>query len=239
MSKIADNIARVQDEIESACARSNRPREAVKLIAISKQKPADAILDAVRAGLQHFGENRVQESQEKIPLVQSQTDQSLVWHMVGHIQSRKAKDVASLFDTIHSLDSVKLAEKLSNAVEGGTLDVLIEVNVSGEMSKEGFNAYNWQSTPKIAEEITSQVRYISQLDGLNIIGLMTMAPFTDDMAQVRPVFRELAALRQMLSETLMLPLPELSMGMTNDYQVAIEEGATMVRVGRAIFGERT
>lgn len=240
MSTIADNIARVQDEIASACARANRNLDDVTLIAVSKLKPASDILEVIAAGLQHFGENRVQESQEKIPLVQSLTDRPIVWHMIGHIQSRKAKEVVPLFDVVHSIDGVKLADKLAKSASesGRTIKALIEINVSGEASKEGLNAAGWQSNPHIKEDIVNQIRHISDLAGLNVIGLMTMAPFVEPMSETRPVFAELAALREMLSETLNIPLPELSMGMTNDYPVAIEEGATMVRVGRAIFGER-
>ncbi|MEQ8671716.1 MAG: YggS family pyridoxal phosphate-dependent enzyme [Aggregatilineales bacterium] len=241
MSTIADNVARVRDEIVNACARVNRDPEGVTLIAVSKTKPAEDILHAIEAGLQHFGENRVQESQEKIPLVESQTDKPLVWHMIGHVQSRKAKEVVPLFEVVHSIDSIKLADKLAKSVSESarSINALIEINVSGEISKEGLNAYGWQSNQKIKEDISDQIRHISQLAGLNVIGLMTMAPFVDNMAGTRPVFADLAALREMLSNTLNISLPELSMGMTNDYPIAIEEGATMVRVGRAIFGERS
>ncbi len=241
MSTIADNIARVEDEIASACARAGRPREDVKLIAVSKTKPASDVIAAAKVGLQHFGENRVQESQEKIPQVLASVDQPITWHMIGHIQSRKAKDVASLFDVVHSIDSVKLAEKLAKFASESdkTLDALVEINISGEASKAGLDASQWHLNTQVKDTVIDQIRHISSFAGLKVIGLMTMAPFVDNAEEVRPVFAELAALRQMLRETLDLSLPELSMGMTNDYPVAIEEGATMVRIGRAIFGERT
>lgn len=241
MSTIADNIARVEDEIAAACARAGRSREDVKLIAVSKTKPASDVIAAVKAGLQHFGENRVQESQQKVPQVLASVDKPIIWHMIGHIQSRKAKDVASLFDVVHSIDSVKLAEKLAKfAIESDkTLDALIEINVSGEASKAGLDASQWQSSAQVKDTVIEEIRHISSFAGLKVIGLMTMAPFVDNAEETRHVFAELAALRQMLRETLGLSLPELSMGMTNDYPVAIEEGATMIRIGRAIFGERT
>lgn len=237
---IAENLNRVREQIEAACARAGRDPAAVTLVAVSKTHPAEAILEAAAAGVQHFGENRVEEAETKILMVRSQTDQPLVWHMIGHIQSRKAKDVPPLFQVAHSVDSVRLAEKLSRAVveRGGSLDILLEVNVSGEASKSGLAAHGWERDASVRDQVRSEVEQIAALPGLRVRGLMTMAPIVDEMEQARPIFASLAALRGALAESLGMPLPDLSMGMTDDYPVAIEEGATLVRIGRAIFGER-
>ncbi len=236
---IAANIARVREQIAEACLRSNRPVEAVTLVAISKTHPPSAILEAVDAGLQHFGENRVEESQQKIPAVQEMVEVSLTWHMVGHVQSRKAKLVAPLFAVVHSVDSVKLAQKLASALPvGQQLEVLVEINVSGEASKQGLQAAAWRTDRALFDRIALTIETIAGCQGLNLCGLMTMAPMVEDAEQVRPVFASLRGLRDALSERTGLHLPHLSMGMTDDYPVAIEEGATMVRIGRAIFGER-
>lgn len=241
---IADNIQQVQEEISAACARANRDPASVKLIAVSKKKPSADIEAAIQAGLQHFGENRVEEAERKIPAVQAGAmgEANITWHMIGHIQSRKSNRIPSLFHVVHSLDSVKLAERLSRSImedDYPALDVLLQINISGEESKSGFEATGWQTQPAIRDALFDNVRQISALPGLNVTGLMTMAPIVTDMEKTRPIFADLAALRQTMAETLALDLPELSMGMTDDYPIAIEEGATMVRIGRAIFGERT
>ncbi len=235
---IADNIQRVQANITAACERAGRDPAAVTLIAVSKTHPASMILEAVEAGLQHFGENRVEESESKIPAVNADTP--ITWHMIGHIQSRKAKDIPPLFQVVHSVDTVKLADKLSRLMieRGGQLDVLIEVNISGEESKSGVAASGWQTDPRTRDRVWDEMRQIVALPGLNVRGLMTMAPVVPTMEESRPVFVGLRDLRDRLSESLGVPLPDLSMGMTDDYPVAIEEGATLVRIGRAIFGER-
>lgn len=242
---IAENIATVQAHIAEACARAQRDPSQITLVAVSKKKPAQDILEAIAAGVQHFGENRVEESNEKIPQVQATTGVPITWHMVGHIQSRKSKEVPGLFDKVHSVDSVKLAHRLSSAVQSSDaaqnlapLDVFIQINISGEERKSGFDAFNWQAQDAVKAQLWQDFRTITQLPGLNVLGLMTMAPIVDDMETTRPVFRALATLREALAEDFEHPLPELSMGMTDDYPVAIEEGATVVRIGRAIFGER-
>lgn len=237
---ITDNLKRVHDEIATVCARVNRDPNEITLVAVSKTKPVSDILEAIDAGQQHFGENRVEEGMEKIPQVMEQTDKSVTWHMMGHIQSRKAKQVVPLFDLIHSVDSVKLAQKLSRlAVENGqSINILLEANVSGEEAKYGFDGYNWHQNEQTKDRLWQEFDEILQLPNLIICGLMTMAPFVDNMEVIRPVFADLFALREDLSKSFKIPMPELSMGMTNDYQVAIEEGATIIRVGRAIFGER-
>lgn len=237
---VSENVATVRARIAEACAKVGRDPLAVTLLAVSKTHPVEAVLEAAAAGVQHFGENRVEEAANKIPQVNSRANGPLVWHMIGHIQSRKARDVVPLFQVVQSVDSVKLAEKLSRlAVERGLrLDVLVEINISGEATKGGFAACGWTEQPEVRAALWRDLAQVLALPGLNVRGLMTMAPIANDMEQVRPVFRGLFALRQALAESFGAPLPELSMGMTDDYPVAVEEGATIVRVGRAIFGER-
>jgi hypothetical protein len=235
---IADNIERVRENIAAACARVGRDPSEVTLVAVSKTHGPDVILQAIAAGVQHFGENRVEEAQGKIPEINRQV--SVTWHMIGHIQSRKAKDIPVLFQVVHSVDRIKLAARLSQAVveAGSKLDVLLEVNISGEASKDGLPASGWETDPNVRSALWREVESILALPGLRVRGLMTMAPIVEDMEQVRPVFAGLADLRAALSDSFGIALPDLSMGMTDDYPVAVEEGATMVRVGRAIFGIR-
>ena len=239
-AEIKSNIARVQDKIDTACSKVGRDPAAVRLVAVSKGKPVTDVLAAVEAGLQHFGENRVEESIVKIPAVHDQLDRQVTWHMVGHVQSRKARYIPHLFHILHSVDSLGLAQKLSRllANSGETLDILIQMNVAGEEQKYGFAASQWQSDAAERDHLIHTVRQITQLPGLNLRGLMTMAHLVTDMEETRPVFAGMAALRSELEAALALQLPDLSMGMTDDYPVAIEEGATLVRVGRAIFGAR-
>jgi pyridoxal phosphate enzyme (YggS family) len=239
-STVAANLAHVQEQIAAACARVQRDPASVTLVAVSKTQPVEVLLEAVGAGVQHFGENRVEEGISKIPTVNERAGKPLTWHMIGHVQSRKAKDVPALFQVVHSLDSLKLAEKYSRHMveRGGRLDVLLEINVSGEASKEGFDAAQWSADTALRERLWGEIGHILTLPGLNVRGLMTMAPIVPQIELTRPVFDQLAGLRQALVETFHVALPELSMGMTDDYPVAIEAGATMVRIGRAIFGER-
>ncbi len=239
---IADNLERVGETIAAACARAGRDPAGVTLIAVSKTHPPELVLEAAAAGVQHFGENRVEEAESKILRVRTANAVPLTWHMIGHIQSRKAKDIPPLFQVVHSVDTVKLAEKLARLREergaDGRLDVLLEINISGEESKSGFAAFGWDTDPALRARLWADVRQIAALPALNLRGLMTMAPIVPVMEQARPVFAGLRALRDALAESLDLALPDLSMGMTDDYPVAIEEGATLVRIGRAIFGER-
>jgi pyridoxal phosphate enzyme (YggS family) len=237
---IAENIYVVRQRIEEACIKSGRKLDEVTLIAVSKTNPAEAVIEASAAGVQHFGENRVEEAEIKIPAVNAQVSKPLTWHMIGHVQSRKAKDVESLFQVVHSVDTLKLAQKFSalSVEKGRNLDVLLEVNISGEEAKHGFVAANWASNDAVKRGLWSQFEEVLALPGLRVRGLMTMAPIVSDPEQARPVFASLAALRQALQDRFSVVLPDLSMGMTDDYPVAIAEGATFVRVGRAIFGER-
>ncbi len=241
MTMIADNITLVRATLAEACERAGRDPNAVTLIAVSKTQPASAVVAAIEAGVRDFGENRVDEAAGKIPDVAALTgDSAITWHMIGHIQSRKAKAVAPLFPIVHSVDSVNLAGKLALTVPNGrTLRVLLECNVSGEASKGGFAAVDWQTDPSTLNVLASQLEQIDSMTAIEVVGLMTMAPIADDMEQTRPVFRSLRLLRNALQYRTGLALPELSMGMTDDYSVAVAEGATLVRVGRAIFGERS
>jgi pyridoxal phosphate enzyme (YggS family) len=237
---IAENIHVVRQRIEEACIKSGRKLDEVTLIAVSKTNPAEAVIEAAAAGVQHFGENRVEEAEIKIPAVNAQVSKPLTWHMIGHVQSRKAKDVETLFQYVHSVDTFKLAQKFSalSIEKGRKLDVMLEVNVSGEEAKHGFEAANWASNDAVKSVLWSQFEAVLALPGLRVRGLMTMAPIVPAPEEARPVFASLAQLRQALQDRFSVVLPDLSMGMTDDYPVAIAEGATFVRVGRAIFGER-
>jgi pyridoxal phosphate enzyme (YggS family) len=239
---IAENIRAVQENIAAACRRSGRSVDDVTLVAISKQKPLEDIIAAVDAGVTHIGENRLEEGQAKVQaLAERLPGNSVTWHMVGHVQSRKAQGVIEHFDVIHSLDSLKLARRYKRFATdvGKTPRLLLEVNMSGEDAKYGLSGYGWhesRTTRATLWEFVSTLQTISQLE---IIGLMTMAPFTDDETIIRSTFRELRLLRDALAEDFSdLSWKHLSMGMTNDYPIAIEEGATIIRIGRAIFGRR-
>jgi len=238
---IAANISRVQAQIAEACLRAQRDPSDVLLVAVSKTQSPSAIRSAVGAGLHHFGENRVEEAQNKIPQVHEALYQTLTWHMIGHIQSRKTKYVLPIFDMIHSIDSVKLAEKVSRIAN--KMDqkqaVLLEINISGEDAKYGLQAANWKTEVSVRDALWYNMETIFNLPGLDVQGLMTMAPFYDKSEKTRPIFAGLFELRAALQQSFGVSLPELSMGMTNDYSIAIEEGATIVRIGRAIFGPRS
>ena len=237
---IAANLARVQARIQAAARRAGRDPAGVTLVAVTKTRPLDAMQVAYQAGVRNFGENRVEEGSLKIPAFNDwAAAERPTWHMIGHLQSRKAADALAHFDMVHSVDSLKLAERLSRlADEAGRapLPILLECNVSGEASKYGFDLSHWQASREIRLAFFDVVRDISRLPGLHLQGLMTMAPLVAEPEQARPVFAALRLLRDALAEE--LPAVEwrhLSMGMTDDFEVAVEEGATLVRVGRAIF----
>jgi pyridoxal phosphate enzyme (YggS family) len=240
VSAIREQFKRVQDAIAAACARVSRPVDSVRLVAVSKTHSAERLLEAAAAGAQHFGENRVEEAQIKIPQVTAASPHPLTWHMIGHIQSRKAKEVVPLFNVVHSIDTLRLAEKLARiaAERGEVVTGLVEVNISGEASKSGVSAFGWEKDAEVRAALLAEIRAMCALPGLSVRGLMTMAPLTDDPETTRPVFAGLARLKTWLEGEIGVPLPELSMGMTDDFPIAIEEGATLVRIGRAIFGER-
>jgi hypothetical protein len=220
MSGLGQRIREIQARIEQAARRAGREPLDVTLVAVTKKVPPEVVDEAVGEGLTLFGESKVQEAKAKIPAVSGRA----CWHMIGHLQSNKARDAVALFDLIHSVDSVHLAGELNKWADraGKTQRILLEVNVAGEKSKFGLKP----------SEVAGALEQIAGMPRLQVDGLMTMAPYIEDLAEVRPYFRQLRELRDGLS------LKELSMGMTHDFEVAIEEGATMVRVGTAIFGER-
>lgn len=217
---MADNLGKVKERIARAATRAGRSPGDVTLVAVSKMVDAARIAEAVRLGITDIGENWVQEAQPKIQVLESQGLKP-TWHMVGHLQTNKVKAALRLFDVIQSVDSLHLAETLSRQATR-TVRVLVEVNVAGEATKTGF-------TP---EETSGAVERLRALPNLEVMGLMTVAPLAADPEKVRPIFR---TLRRMAQE---LGLRHISMGMTDDFEVAIEEGATIVRIGRAVFGER-
>jgi pyridoxal phosphate enzyme (YggS family) len=231
MNGIAENVASIRRNIAAAAAVCGRKAEEITLVAVSKTVPVEKILSAVSAGQHHFGENRVQEADSKIPPLRTVPD--LTWHMIGHLQSNKAQRAAELFDVIHSVDSIKLAQKLSQAAlgVGKSLSVLIQVDLGHEETKFG--------TEK--SQVAEMVAAISAAGGLSPAGLMTIPPYFEDPELTRPFFRALRELRDELEQEQpgCLGPGELSMGMSHDFHVAIQEGATIVRIGTAIFGERT
>jgi pyridoxal phosphate enzyme (YggS family) len=220
MDFIAENIREVQKRIESACERSGRSPHEITLVAVTKTVDAATIKSAYEHGIKNFGENRVQEAEKKIEELAA-LRQSITWHMIGHVQTNKIKSVTRLFNIVQSVDSMKLATGLDMQTQE-TLPVLLQVNVSGESTKSGFSV----------DQVSMAISEMNRLPHLNIKGLMTIAPWTDNEAEIRSVFRTLRELRDKLG------LEHLSMGMTDDYEIAIEEGSTIVRIGRAIFGKR-
>jgi PLP dependent protein len=229
---IAENIARVRKQVEAAAQRASRSPASVTLMAVSKTFPAESIHGAYAAGVRAFGENRVQEFAGKFPSVQALTDAR--FHLIGHLQSNKAAKAAELFHAIDSVDSFKLAERLNAAAAalGKKLAVLLEINVGGEAAKSGLSS----DSP----EIDAILQAAPSLASLDLRGLMTIPPYTENPEDARPYFRQLRELRDRLAGRGLpgVQLTELSMGMSHDFTVAIEEGSTCVRVGTAIFGER-
>ena len=227
------NLQRVRGQIAEAAARAGRKPDDVTLVAVSKTFPPEAVLDGYAAGLRHFGENRVQEAADKIPAVQAQTPQAH-WHLIGHLQRNKVKEAVELFSLIHSVDSLRLAEAISRRSEalGKRMPILLEVNLTGEDSKLGMRLHDSVAFWHEAEQICA-------LPAVQPQGLMTMASYSLRAEDARPVFERLRRLRGELADRLGGEWPHLSMGMSADYSIAIEEGATLVRIGRAIFGERT
>jgi hypothetical protein len=237
-ANIAANLRAVQRRIEAACARAGRQPSEVTLVAVSKTRPLEELRAASACGVRHLGENRVEECEEKAPILrQEPATAGLTWHLIGHIQSRKAARAALLADVIHSVDSLRLAERLERAAAelGRKLPVLLEINVSGEESKFGLAAWDEPTQQALLRELEG----LATLTHLEVRGLMTMAPIVPAPEQARPVFARLRALRERLRGALGFSgWEDLSMGMTDDFEVAIEEGATLVRIGRAIFGPR-
>ncbi len=224
---IASNLAEIRERIARSAARAGRTAEDITLVAVSKTFPSEAVRSAYELGLRHFGENRVQEWESKQAAV---ADLDATWHLIGHLQSNKARRAASLFNRVDSVDSVALAQKLDAAAasEAKRLKVLIEVHLGGEETKSGVPEAD---LPPLAESI-------ARLPHLELLGLMAIPPYFDEPEQVRPYFQRLRALRDQVGAQIKMPLSVLSMGMSHDFEIAIEEGATEVRVGTALFGER-
>ena len=234
MNGLEASLRSVQERINAAAARAGRDPAEITLVAVTKTQSPTIIRAAFHLGLRHFGENRVEEAETKV----SELSEYIAWHMIGHIQSRKAKRVAPIFEMVHSVDSVKLARRLDRASgdRPHPLPVLLECNVSGEAAKDGFKADRWEQDDAQQKALLSDVEEILTLSNLQVQGLMTMAPIVADPEQARPVFIRLRLLRNQLAAAFdQADWRQLSMGMTDDFEVAIEEGATLVRVGRAIF----
>lgn len=242
MTTIAQRYEAVQERIAAAAARAGRPAAEITLVAVTKTWPAEVLLAAYAAGMRHFGENRTVELAEKRPFIESQlgNDGGIVWEFIGTLQSRQSQVVADLADSFHALDRLKIAARLSRqlAENGRFLPVYLEINVSGEASKSGFQMSNWENDATQREELRKAVETINHLPGLRPVGLMTMAPWEAPDEEIRAVFRRTRLLRDWLETAVGVALPQLSMGMTDDFEMAIEEGATHVRVGRALFGSR-
>jgi len=223
---LADNLAAIQQRIRAACERVGRAHDSVTLVAVTKTHPPETVKEAVDAGQLLFGENKVQEAKAKIPLCPGKAR----WHFIGHLQSNKCRDVVELFEMIESVDSLPLAQEINKRAEQAAkrMPVLLEVNVAGEASKFGF----------APERLLVELKELNGLPRLEIHGLMTVPPWTADPEIARPHFRRLRELKAQCEQILGAPLPHLSMGMTGDFEVAIEEGATIVRIGTALFGAR-
>jgi len=226
VSNIADNVEAARVRIAAACERARRDATEVQLVAVSKKFTPDVIREAADAGLTLFGENRIQEAKIKIPDCAGH----LRWHFIGHLQTNKCRDAVDLFEMIHAVDSLHLAEELNKRCEHSAkvIPVLLEVNVSGEGSKHGY----------APEAVLAELDALAALPQLEIHGLMTMAPFTQQPESTRPFFTKLRKTRDICEDQLGAPMPELSMGMSGDFEIAIEEGATLVRLGTALFGPR-
>ena len=223
---LAANLQSIRQRVAAACQRSSRDPATVTLVAVTKGQPPEFVAAAADLGLSLFGENRVQEARFKIP----QCPGRLRWHMLGHLQSNKCRDAVSLFAMIQSVDSLKLAAEVNKWAGhfAKTVPVLLEVNVAGESSKSGY----------APEALLLELKDLNALPKIEVHGLMTVAPFTPEPEKVRPVFRRLRLLRQECEQILGAPMPHLSMGMSGDFEVAVEEGATMIRLGSALFGPR-
>ncbi len=222
----AENLDLIRQRMAAACARSGRAADSVALLAVSKSHPPESIQAAVRGGQWLFGENKIQEARAKIPLCPGPTR----WHFIGHLQSNKVREAVEMFEMIQGVDSLNLAQEISNRAEqaGKIMPVLLEVNVAGEASKFGYPP----------EQLLAELNRLNDLPKIEICGLMAIPPYAPAAEKARPYFRRLRELRAECQQLLGAPLPHLSMGMSGDFEVAIEEGATLVRIGSALFGER-
>lgn len=229
MFSVVDNLSAIRKRIILACARVNRDPAGVQLIGVTKTVSLDRIREGVEAGLTILGENYVQEARKKMEALH---DLNVTWHFIGHLQSNKAKVAIEWFDLIHTVDRKNLAKELNRLAQkrGQKIPILLQVNVGEEETKSGTSP----------DELFSFFNYVSSLDGLTVKGLMTLPPYLDDPEQVRPYFRQVRHYLERLRDQAQNPeeITELSMGMSHDFEVAIEEGATLIRVGTALFGER-
>lgn len=223
---VAEKLEAVRARIAAACAKAGRKPEDVEIVGVTKTHGPDVVREGWEAGLRLFGENKVQEAAWKIPESVSGAE----WHLIGHLQRNKVRHALSLFSTFHSVDSLRLLEQIERVAgeDGHRPDVLLEVNVSGEASKDGMQP----------EDVPAAIEYALGCRNLTLTGLMTMAPFCPDPELTRPVFARLRACRDAWERQFSVGLPQLSMGMSNDYAVAVEEGATWVRLGTVLFGDR-
>ncbi len=233
---VAENLTRVREQIENAARRAGRNPNEIKLVAVSKTFPLTSIVEAFRAGATDIGENRVEEAAEKIPQVKELLGaDKLRWHLIGHLQRRKARDAIALFDVVQSVDTLRLAETMNRAAtdQRKAVPILLQVNIGNDPHKFGFDLNARDAFLRDVEKITA-------LPNVRAQGLMTIGPLVPSAQDARPFFRALRELRDELARRFPhARWDELSMGMTDDYAVAIEEGATIVRIGRAIFGQRT
>jgi hypothetical protein len=223
---LPDNLILIQQRIAAACARTGRAADSVTLLAVSKSHPPETIRAAVDSGQLLFGENKIQEAKAKIPLCPSRAR----WQFIGHLQSNKVRDAVELFELIQGVDSLNIAQEISKRADqaGKTMPILLEVNVAGEGSKFGY-------TP---DKLLAELNTLNALPRIEVHGLMAIPPFTPVPEKARPFFQKLRELKSQCENILGAPLPQLSMGMSGDFEVAIEEGATLVRIGTALFGER-
>jgi PLP dependent protein len=223
---LPENLNSIQQRIRAACERAGREPNSMTLLAVTKTQPPEVVNAAADLGLMIFGENKVQEAKAKIPLCPGK----LRWHFIGHLQSNKCRDAVQLFQMIHSVDSLSLAQEINRRAGEAAkmIPVLLEVNLAGEASKFGYKP----------EQLLAELVKINSLPRIEIHGLMTVPPWSPEPENSRPHFRRLRELKVQCEEILGAPLPHLSMGMSGDFEVAIEEGATMVRIGTALFGPR-
>jgi len=224
---LAQNLEKIQQRIRVACERKERDVNSVALLAVTKSHPTEAVAAAAQLGLNLFGENKVQEARAKIPLCPGR----LRWHFIGHLQSNKCRDAVELFEMIQSVDSLPLAQEIAKRAEQAakTMPILLEVNVAGEASKFGY----------APDKLLAELAAINALPRLEIHGLMAVPPWSAEPEKSRPHFQRLRALKERCEQFLGAPLLHLSMGMSDDFEVAIEEGATMIRIGTALFGPRS
>ena len=223
---LTENLDAIQQRIRAACQRAGREPGSVSLLAVAKTHPPESVIAAAALGLSLFGENKVQEAKAKIPLSPGR----IRWHFIGHLQSNKCRDAVELFAMIESVDSLALAQEINKRAEAAakTMPILLEVNVAGEASKFGYQP----------ERLLAELKAVNALPRIEIQGLMAVPPWTSLAESSRPHFRRLRELKLQCEEILGSPLPHLSMGMSGDFEVAVEEGATIVRVGTALFGAR-